>query len=361
MTPDQSGNIGEQFLRHFLIMLAERCGQKLENPTEIINYEFKKVTVRREHKCVGLSECIDLLVEIEIKSKHEKILLVIENKVYAKEQKGQLLKYRKAIVKEYEGKGYYPHFLFLTPNKRKPKEDAEVWLPIGYKLIDKVLYRLDLDTADNTIKILIKDYRKMIRSEFGMDNNGLEHQEAIKLYAKYREAFDFVFECKNKQDKYRVKKTAQVIRDFLGKREQKEWIEVMTTENANRFIKFTTTSINNLWQDKSKIYFLIDVWEMSLTCYVDNSTQEERDLLEYSDRGSNFQYPKQWLFDQNTDKPNNKINEERVKELDKHVLNDINKLKAECEQMLDYWFGGWIKSTSDDICRKLKGVSNSDS
>jgi len=352
MDPNQSGEIGEQFIKHFLILLAEKLNFE---PTQIFNYEFEKVIVRREYKN------IDILVDIQAKveDKHEKILLVIENKVYAnervgeKDKEGQLPEYRKAIEKEYEDKGYKQCFLFLTPEKQDPKEDAEAWLPIGYKLIDKVLYRLELDTVDNTVKTLINDYRKMIRSEFGMDNDELKHQEAIKLYAEYREVFDFVFECKLD----RVNKTAEVIRGFLDKDEQKKWIETITTKNANRFICFTTKSIKDLWRDKTKIYFLIDVSVMNLVCYVENASDKEREALEYKKESATFSFGgSQWLFEEDKHKT-----EEKVKVHENYVLNNnLEPLKTECEKMLDFWFklpSGWIKTTSDDICKKFNGDS----
>lgn len=343
MDPSQSENIGIQFLKHFLILLSNELDL---DPSDIFKYEFEKVIVRQEH------QHIDLLADIQIKN-GKKILIVIENKIDSgerigqKEGEGQLTQYRCAIEKEYYAKDYKKLFLFLTPDRRAPIRDIEHWISIDYKLIYDTICRLDLDAADPTIKTLINDYRKLIRSEFKMVDNELERQQqqAIDLYKKYRDVFDFVFECRPN----RINKTAEVINEYLGK--STDWIVTMgsKTTGRNKTVCFTTKDLKELWRDTFKIYFQIDMAEMDLVCCVEGADDHTRRLLGYDKKSAVFRYGgKQWLVDNDI-----RRTADLIKAHDDYVLaNRTELLKTEIESILSVWLArpqGWIIATSDAI------------
>lgn len=339
MNIDQSGEVGVQFLRHFLILLSKEL--ELE-PASVFNYEFEKVIVRREHLH------IDLLVDVKIKNKSENILIIIENKIYAgerigeKDNEGQLPEYRQAIENEYKGKNYKTLFLFLTPDKRQPKKDIDSWLAKGYDLIYEVLYRLNLDSADNTIKTLINDYRKMIRSEFEMEIDEQTQTAVNKIYADYGDVFDFI----NKYKPNRINTTAKVIREFLSNANGIEFKG--DRQNAN--IVFTTTELKNICNN---IFFQIYVNEMTMWVYIDGGTQEQRLVFNMSPTAKYKNLTKSIsLFG---DKVKVKEHMETYEKL--LIENKVDELKADCQELLKKAFApsGWVFEQSKRICELLKG------
>ena len=247
MNPNRSGEVGQHFLQNFLALLSKENPELHLDFFKVFYGDFEKVIVRREY------QKIDILVEIEIQN--EQYVFAIENKVDAGEQmyddnkdKGQLDKYKKIIDTEY--KKHKPIFLFLSPNKRSPSESD--WTPIDYNLIYSALCRLNLNTADDTVKTLINDYKKMIRSQFEIEDNKELKEEALRIYSENKDIFDFIFDCRPN----RVNTTAKIIRDFLH--DNGDWIEFNKdkSERQNTYITFTTKELKELGLD---INFQIDV------------------------------------------------------------------------------------------------------
>ena len=329
MNPNRSGEVGQHFLQNFLALLSK------ENPELDLDFfkffygEFEKVIVRREYKN------IDILVEIEIQS-GQYVVFAIENKVDAGEQmydddkdkdkaKGQLGEYKNKINEEY--KGHKRIFLFLSPDKRPPSESG--WTPIDYNLIYSALRRLDLNTADNTVKTLINDYKKMIRSQFKIEDDQELREAALKMYNANRDIFNFIIE--NLPN--RVNTTAKIIREFLH---NIGWIEFDKNKSANqkRFIIFTTTKLKELGSD---VYFQIDVNEMTLSVSgVSKAIKGKRSLN---------------LLDKEKKKNNDTIEKYKRLLLD----NKEGKMQTEIEEMLknifvsesDGFVGEWSKKIAE--------------
>jgi hypothetical protein len=276
MNPNRSGEVGQQFLRNFLALLSKENPELHLDFFKVFYGEFEKVIVRREYKK------IDILLEIEIQDKpqNKQYVFAIENKVDADEQmydndddenkEGQLVKYKDTIDKEYNN--YHKRiFLFLSPDKRTPSESD--WIPIDYNLIYSALCRLDLNTADNTLKTLINDYKKMISSQFIMEDNKELKEQALNIYSKNKDIFDFIFKSRPN----RVNTTARIIRDFLHV--NGDWIEFDKNKfvRQNTYIIFTTKELKELGLDIIK--FQIDVKNMYLYFYIDGEDSDLRKKL----------------------------------------------------------------------------------
>jgi len=349
MNPNRSGEVGQQFLRNFLALLSKKNPELHLDFFKVFYGEFEKVIVRREYKK------IDILLEIEIQDKpqNKQYVFAIENKIDAGEQmyddddevKGQLVKYKDDIDKEYNN--YHKRiFLFLSPNKRSPSESD--WIPIDYNLILSALCRLDLSTADNTLKTLINDYKKMISSQFIMEDNKELREQALNIYSKNKDIFDFIFNCRPN----RVNKTAEIIRDFLH---DIDWIEFDKTkfERQNTYIIFTTKELKELGLD---INFQIDVRSMRFSFYMVGGS-EHRAKLGFTDEAKikaksiNLE-TQRYLLDKEK-KKNNEVIEEHEKLL---LNNNEKELQIEIEKMLEKIFApnGIIAEWSKKIAGKLK-------
>jgi hypothetical protein len=243
MNPSQSGDVGQQFLRNFIAMLSKENSELGLDFFKVFYSDFDKVVVKREYKN------IDILVDIEISGK--KFLVVIENKIDSGEQmyddkeiKGQLVKYQTLVNTEY--KNHKPIFLFLSPNKRPPSENE--WIPIDYNFVCSVLGRVNTDKTDNTIKTLINDYKKMIRSEFEMANDTELREAALRIYNADKDVFDFIFN--NRPN--RVNTTAKIIKEYLSKL---NWA-IPHSERQIAYISFTT--VKHIYFDKQDFNFAVN-------------------------------------------------------------------------------------------------------
>ena len=157
LDPSKSGQIGEQFLRNFITLLAKNIASDL-NFFDMLYGNIDKVNVYRE---VAVKDGrIDILFDFEItRDKTQKIVVAIENKVDSDQHDNQLEKYKNFLC---SGK-YKDHkkvMLYLTPNKAG--SGYVDWLEIDYKFIFDVLQKVNIDNADNTIKTLVEDYKKVL-------------------------------------------------------------------------------------------------------------------------------------------------------------------------------------------------------
>ena len=64
MTPERSGNLGEQFIRQLLVSLSQSYFNETLDFFDLFFAVFKKITVRREYKN------IDIVCEIELTDKN---------------------------------------------------------------------------------------------------------------------------------------------------------------------------------------------------------------------------------------------------------------------------------------------------
>lgn len=297
LDPNKSGEIGSQFLRTFLTLLAKDIVPQLDF-FNMLYGNIERVNVSRE--VAVQNGRIDILIELEItKEKKQKIVIAIENKVDTGEHDNQLGKY-KEFLSSGRFKDHTKVMLYLSPDKSEPSDSD--WTAIDYGFIYTVLNRVDTETADNTIKTLVGDYKKTIRSEFKMTNNDELKQKAVEIYKKNRQVLDFIFNSKPDW----IKETAKIIRAFL-----KEHGAELESDNQNVNIVFRTKELATY-----KGYLQICIDEMS--------------LLFISDTGKRI-CKKQWLFG------DSQKSTEAVKRYQELVFNTA-QLKADCIQMLEQAF-----------------------
>ena len=338
LNPVRSGEIGRQFLQAFLSILAK------ENPELKLDFfkmfygNFESVTVKREYKN------IDILLDVQLSGKD--YIFVIENKVDSGEQfyedkeiKGQLEKYQKIISAEY--KRHTPVFLFLSPDKRQPSKKG--WKAIDYRLIYSALSMVNTDLADNTLKTLITDYKKLIRGQFKMETDKKLKEGALKIYNANADIFNFIFE--NLPN--RVKETAEIIREFIS---SLDWVK-LESQRQNAFINFSVNEISNLRADL-QIFFQINVNDLSITAYMLGGGEQDRMRLGVSRKGASATLAKyEWLADNDKDKTTQIIDRFNAYLLE----SDIGSIKAVLTDLLNNTFGqeGYVCKHSKRICTLL--------
>jgi len=342
MNPNQSGDIGRQFLQNFLSLLSKENSELRLDFFKMFYCNFDKIVVKREY------ENIDILVDIVISNK--KFVIVIENKVDSGEQfyddkevKGQLAKYKKIVDKEFST--HTPIFLFLSPDKHLPSESE--WTSIDYNLIYSALCRINSDKADNTIKTLIEDYKKTIRGQFEMENDEKLREAVLEIYNANKDVFDYIY--KNLPN--RINATAEIIRNYLGKT---DWIDFDSKKNKgqNTYIIFTTKELKALGLN---INFQIDVKNMLLYFYIVGEF-EYRTILGITDNKKNYKniMPQQYMLGNNRNK-----NKDYIIEHEQLLLeNNQEELQTQINDMMQKILApeGFIYKQSKRIYELLNGV-----
>ena len=310
LDPSKRGNIGHQFLRNFLTLLAKDITSELDF-FDMLYGNIDKVNVYRE---IAVKDGrIDILFDLEItKNETQKIVVAIENKVDSDQHDNQLEKYKNFLCSG-KYKNHKKVMLYLTPNKANSSYTE--WLEIDYKFIFDILQKVNIDSADNIIKTLIEDYKKIIEREFDMNNEFELKKQALEIYRNNKKVLDFIFESKPNW----IQETSKILSKLL---EQKG--ATIVTENKKQLVPTTNRGQVNLMFRINELanypthYFQICVNEMSLL-FVKNSTQN--------------QCPKQWLFGNKQD------SSEAVEKYQQLVLNDNTQfLEEDCKQMVEKIF-----------------------
>ncbi len=310
--PSKSGNLGQQFLKNFLILLAKENKASTLNFFDTLYGNINNVNVYRE---MAIKDGrIDILIQLELtKDKKQKVVIAIENKVDSDQHDNQLEKYKDYLFKEY--KDYIKIMLYLTPNKAESGYNE--WAEIDYEFVFKVLNRLETNNIDSTLATLIEDYKKLIRSEFDMinDNESELKKQALEIYKNNRQILDFIYNMKPNW----IKETSKILCNLLEQKgakiviENKDGVLVESKKKDPVNIMFTISQIGNY----KNFYFQISVDEMCLY-FRKNSTQN--------------QCPKQRLVG------NNKETEKKIDEFKEYAVFDYSKLEAECEAIIDKIF-----------------------
>lgn len=340
LNPQKSGYVGEQFLRQFLVALAKDYFDTQLDFFDLFYGNFKNVVVRREY------QNIDILVDAAIADKN--ILLVIENKIDSGEQlyddkkeAGQLEKYKQIARCEY--RNHIPLFLFLSPDRRPPSDDD--WTAIDYGLIYDTLCKIDIGAADNTVKTLLTDYKKMIRSQFNMDADKELQDIAVQIYTNNKDIFDFIFN--NRPN--RINTTAKVIRECLDSVDFVRFDkEKYKRQNVN--IVFTT---NELYDICKSIYFQFSVDEMLLWAYIVDATPEEKRALDIKTDVRVKRLASIYLLDNK----NKRENADCIMRHEDLLLNNQpEEVKKELDAILQKFFApdGWVAQYSKQFCELLR-------
>ena len=299
LDPSRSGEVGWQFLRNFLILLAaDKIIPDIDLFT-ILYGNLDKVKVSRE---VAVKDGrIDILIELRVvKEEVRSIVIAIENKIDTTEHDNQLEKYKSYLFGS-KFKDFEKIMLYLSPDKNEPT--VEGWKAIDYSFIHSVLCRVNTQDVDKTISTLINDYTKMIRREFGMTSENELRKKAIEIYKNNRRIFDYIYESiPNWKEE-----TAKIFCSLL-----KEKGANLKGRETNIKIVFETKEL----QAYPGYYFLINIDEMCLL-FIDNSGK----------RASK----KRWLFG------DIKGSEDAVSNFKEHVF-DNEQLKADCRQAVDRLF-----------------------
>lgn len=294
--PNKSGEIGRQFLKSFLALLAKEVNSDIDFYTMLYG-NIENVDVSRE---VFVKDGrIDILIDLEIsKDKTEKIIIAIENKVDSEEHGNQLTNYEDFLFSAKYSK-HKKIMLLLSPKKIAPKKDNN-WKAIDYFLIYQALDRVGIEDADTTIKTLINDYKQKIRREFEMDINDELKQQAIEIYKNNRKIFDFIYESKPDWRE----ETAKIIRSLLTQSGAK-----LQSESQNVYIAFTTDAL----KDYNDYFFQINLNNMSF-CFMKDITHQQCKV--------------QWLFGSNQESG------DEAKRFEKEYVFDLEELNKQCNLII---------------------------
>lgn len=300
LDPSCSGEVGWQFLRNFLILLAaDKIIPDIDLFT-ILYGNLDKVKVSRE---VAVKDGrIDILIELRVvKEEARSIVIAIENKIDTTEHDNQLEKY-KSYLFDSKYKDFEKVMLYLSPDKIEPT--VEGWKAIDYNFIHSVLCRVNTYDVDKTISTLINDYTKMIRREFGMPSENELRKKAIEIYKNNRRIFDYIYESiPNWKEE-----TAKIFCSLL----KEKGANLKNRREKNICIVFETKEL----QSYPGYYFQINIDEMCLL-FIDNSEKRASKI--------------RWL---SGDK---KGSEEAVSNFKEHVF-DYEQLKDDCIRVVDKLF-----------------------
>ena len=319
---NKSGEIGREFLKNFLICLARIDKVPNLDVFDILYGNIKNVNVYREYTITD-NRRIDILIDfaiIKLSKAPQKIVIAIENKVDSDQHDEQLKHYKNFLTSsqsKYEK--YEKLLLYLTPDQAPPNEEG--WQAIDYIFINQVLDKINIENADPSIRILIEDYKIIIRSEF-MDEAEAK-KKALEIYGneKNRKILDFIFECKSDW----VSTTAGILCDLL----EDKGATIVTVNGKGEIAKAKK-------RDYANLAFTVKALDKYPTHYFQIYVKDL--LLVFRKDLTHNQCSQQWLF------VNDKQSHEEVEKYQALAASDVPQLRKECKQLIDQMFakGGVI-------------------
>lgn len=231
--PNENHGLKDQFIRRFIQKVVSTNIDVVNNVNifDVALIDYSSFIVKRERS----------KIDILIYSNELKIVFVIENKVYANESNNQLTKYFKIVQDEFLD--YKKVFVFLTREGDEPS-DAANWCIANYRMIIDSLeesINSNVSTLNNKTKVIVEDYIKMIRRNFGMDNE--LKQTAQKIYLKHKRAFDLIFDVANTG----YSDLSEYIKDWIKTNKDKYSINYDEKFSTNSIIRFTTPYIDEMF------------------------------------------------------------------------------------------------------------------
>lgn len=136
------------------------------------------VTVSREW------ENIDILVRDRV----NKTVLVIENKIDSSEHSNQLQRYRNIIERTYPD--YDRKYFYLTRTGEEPSDDQ--WSILSYAQIRSIIKDLASKSHSGDVMTVLTHYADLIERHF-MPNNEIA-ELCRKIYSEHRKAIDLIIE-----------------------------------------------------------------------------------------------------------------------------------------------------------------------
>lgn len=194
LDPKQSHDLKDEFAKNLLRELNLLFPQNLRFANLKESDDFTNIEVSREWENIDV-----LLVE-----KEQKFAIIIENKIDSGERiegddGGQLEKYWKIVEDN------YPEFnvigLYLSREGSKPSHSR--YLPIGYKLICRIITALTERTANNELQILMRHYTEMLRRHIMNDSE--INTLCEKIYKEHYQAIETIFKNQGRESEEMAK------------------------------------------------------------------------------------------------------------------------------------------------------------
>ena len=276
--PNESHNLGTKPLELLFKLLAKNKEISNLNAFELLDLDYDDFNVIREYKN------IDLI----FKSSKSKIIVCIENKIWTGEHDDQLNRYKNIIDKEYND--YKKIYLYLTPQGNLTSNSN--WHNISYGSILNILDNINIKQKNENIKLLIEDYKDMIRSKI-MNNNELK-ELCNKIYRKHKRAIDLIIE--NKEDD--IYYFYSIINEYLLRLNEKGLIIYNEKDSSSKTLRFSTTYLentfpliedtkNSFWGNGRTCCYAIEIKENKLVFelyfsnyFVDKETQYNK-IMDY--------------------------------------------------------------------------------
>lgn len=291
--PNENHNLGSIPLELFFKKISSNAQINQSFKDCIISgIDYSDFNVIREYKNI----------DILIKSNKNKIVICIENKIGTSEHDNQLNRYREIIDTEF--KNYTKVYLYLTPNGYEASDNNN-WTNISYKDILDVIEKINLEAISSKVKMLIEDYKKIIRR---MVMNDYELKELCnKIYRKHKQAFDLIYENKEDDTYYLY----SIINEYLKKKNDENLIIYDEKYSSSKTLRFTTTALekvfpliedteNSFWKNGWTCCYAVEVRQDRVFCelyfsnyFVDKEAQYSR-IMDYLDKMQLKPYQNAW-------------------------------------------------------------------
>lgn len=244
-TPSQSHGLGTLPLEKFFV--------KFDIKEDI---DYTDIEVKREYKNI----------DILIKSDKSKVIVIIENKIKTSEHSNQLNRYKEIIDEEYEG--YTKKYFYLTPNGDM-SSDPENWKSLSYNDILEIIEDLKLKNINRKIRMLIEDYKELIRRKIVIDSE--LNKLCKKIYIKHKQAIDLIINNIEIEADY----IRGIIENYLIELNEKKIINYNSSHSSNKHLRFTTNDLdekfpiaplpaNKYWKEGHKVFYEIKIYKTEL-------------------------------------------------------------------------------------------------
>ncbi len=239
LTPSQSHNTGDRFLRSFLrniLSLDVELEQAFAVELELGNLHV--ANVRREwHN-------IDILILIH--AEEHRLAILIENKIGSSEHDDQLARYKEDVKRHYPSYKLVPVFLAFDG----PNASDQEYISINYKTVIASLDECfpDSSSAPPDVCVLINHYRKMLQDK---SSDSVIRSLCEQVYQRHREALDLIYE-------YRPDKQAEISNFF------KELVEESIQEHKLILDDWGKSIVHFSLQEWDEARFLVSTWTKKL-------------------------------------------------------------------------------------------------
>ncbi len=253
--PNENHNLGSKPLELLFKHLALNNQITQLGIFDLLDIDYNDFSILREYKNI----------DILMKSTKNKVVICIENKIWSGEHDNQLTRYKNIIDDEFVN--YKKVFLYLTPNGYAAN-DTDNWVGLGYDDIVDIIDELNLETINNKIKILIDDYKLMIRRKI---MNDYELKELCnKIYKKHKQAFDLIWENKDDDTYYLY----SLINDYLIEKASNGVINYNEKNSTKTYLRFTTPILDELfpllsddissWKNKNTVFYEVIISKIQI-------------------------------------------------------------------------------------------------